>query len=408
MKSLFVHLVGALLAITLGTTVSAQIIEEETLSPSAEISKPEAPIMGEAILEGIQLNFQGRHQEALDLASLLQEADPKNGWPLVLETYTLYWLMLYDDEDTRYDEPIARSCRQTIELADDRLDEDDKDAEAHFLKGQALMNLGRLHGWRGRYYQAGRDGERGRKQLERTLELQPTWTDAEFHLGMYYFFVSLIPDLVTRWLGWLWFVPTGNADEGILLVEDVAENGTLYREDALYMKGNILINFRENQRELGLPIIQKIAEQYPENVLLQFEWIEALYENGQPQKVVALANALSARTPRTPEEASWIAMAPSWKARAALLEGHPEQTLALTAPYVESPPEKPLWATAWVDLIRAQAFDVLGRREEALDLYRQVLNYESPRGSQRAARRAKLGIKDAYVAPRLAENQISP
>ena len=367
-----------------------------------------APLTESDLIEGIQLNFQGRHQDALKMAEQLRTAYPENAWPLVLETYTFFWLMLYDDEDTRYDSPIEKSCRRTIDLADERLDRNDQDPEAHYLKGQALMNLGRLHGWRGRYYKAGRDGEKARKHLEKALELRPEWTDAEYYLGMYYFFVSLIPDLVTRWLGWLWFVPTGNAEEGVALIEKVAEKGTLYQEDALYMKGNIYINFRENQAERGLPIIRSLAQRYPNNILLQFEWIEALYESGKPNAVIAKADTLAARKPRTPEEVGWIRMAPTWKARAALLQGDPDRALALLAPEIASPPQEPLWATAWLDLIQAQALDAAGRREEALVLYQQILDYDPPQGSQRAARRARAGLKTAYLPPQAVEMQAAP
>ncbi|MCH2187255.1 hypothetical protein MK280_15435, partial [Myxococcota bacterium] len=366
------------------------------------------PLTESDLIEGVQLNFQGRHQDALAMADRLGSAHPESAWPLVLETYTLFWLMLYDDEDTQYDAPIEKSCRRTIKLADERLDQNNQDAEAHYLKGQALMNLGRLNGWRGRYYKAGRDGERARKHLEKTLELRPEWTDAEYYLGMYYFFVSLIPDLVTRWLGWLWFVPTGNAEEGVVLIEKVAETGTVYREDALYMKGNIYINFRENQAGLGLPIIRSLAQRYPQNVLLQFELIEAFYESGKPEAVIATANALADRKPRNPKEEGWIRMAPAWKARAALLEGDPNRALDLLAPEIAAPPENPLWATAWIDLIQAQALDVSGQRDQALALYQKILDYDPPQGSQRAARRARMGLKSPYRAPQAVAIQASP
>jgi len=381
----------------------------DTARQDTSVEIPEKPPLREAdLMPGIQLNFQGRHQEALAMADQLKSAHPESAWPFILETYTLFWLMLYDDEDTQYDVPIEKSCKRTIELADERLDRNDEEAEAHYLKGQALMNLGRLHGWRGRYYKAGRDGERARKHLEKTLELRPDWTDAEYYLGMYYFFVSLIPDLVTRWLGWLWFIPTGNAEEGVVLIEKVAETGTLYREDALYMKGNIYINFRENQAELGLPIIRSLAQRYPQNVLLQFELIEAFYESGKPEEVIATANALADQKPRNTAEAGWIRMAPTWKARAALLEGDPDRALHLLAPEIATPPEHPLWATAWIDLIQAQALDAAGQREQALVLYQKILDYDPPQGSQRAARRARMGLKNPYRAPQAASIQANP
>lgn len=410
-----VALVAAALVVGLltATTVGAQREADARIPPPAPLSpdsptRATEPVETAPILDGVLLNFHARHEEAIELAAAMQLADPTDPWPVVLETYTLYWLMLYDDEDTRYDGRIADSCDRTIALAQARLDASEDDAEAHFLMGQGLMNRGRLNGWRGEYYKAGRDGERARKHLERALELRPDWVDARFQLGLYYFFASLIPEMVTKWLGWLWFIPTGNAEEGIAFLEQVSEQGVLYREDARYMRANIYTNHVPGKRDLGLPIIRDLALRYPENVLLHFELIETLYENGLADETILEADRLASREVRAERERGWVAIALVWKARAAVLRDEPEIALELLNPYLAAPLQRPLWGMAWIDLVRGQALDVLGRRKEALVQYERVLAYEKPNDSQRAARLARESIASPYAPPRPTEISAAP
>jgi tetratricopeptide (TPR) repeat protein len=358
--------------------------------------------------EGVRLDLQGRHDAALDVWERMRAQDPTDPAPVVFETNTLYWIMVYDDEDTRHDDRIAALCDEAIALARARVEADDADPDAHFLLGHALMNRGRLHGWRGRYYKAGRDGEEARAHLERAVALRPGFTDARYHLGLYYFYASLIPQLVTRWLGWLWFVPTGNAEEGIAFVADVAHNGDVFRDEARFMLANIYTYHSPEKREEALRLMAGVAERYPENVLIRFELIEALYENGLVERTIAEADRLAAHAPRTRRERGRVVMAPVWKARAEILRDHPERALETLAPYLAAPPERPLWGTAWIDLVRGHAFDALGRRDEAIVLYERVIAREPPRRSRRAARLAKEAIESPYEPPRPTELRPAP
>jgi hypothetical protein len=41
-------------------------------------------------------------------------------------------------------------------------------------------------------------------------------------------------------------------------------------------------------------------------------------------------------------------------------------------------------------------------------LYQKILDYDPPQGSQRAARRARMGLKNPYRAPQAASIQANP
>jgi tetratricopeptide (TPR) repeat protein len=376
--------------------------------PALEASRSAAAFATPRLREGVRLDLAGRHDEALAVWKALREDDPSDPAPIVFETNTFFWLMVYDDEDTRYDATISELCDRAVALARSRLQADDGDADAHFLMGHALMNRGRLHGWRGRYYKAGRDGEEAREHLERALALRPGWTDARHHLGLYYFYASLVPKLVTRWLGWLWFIPTGSAEEGLAYLADVAENGDLFRDEARFMLANIYTYHYPERRDEALRLIRDVSARYPDNVLIQFELIEALYATGHIEETLDEADRLAGREPRTRRERGRIVMAPVWKARAEIVRDRPVRALELLAPYLANPPERPLWGTAWIDLVRGHAFDALGRRDEALVQYERVVAYERPLGSRRASRLAEEAIERPYAPPRPTELRAAP
>jgi tetratricopeptide (TPR) repeat protein len=357
---------------------------------------------------GMRQNLHADYESAHATAARIGQLHPMHPAGPFLETQTLYWKMLYDDGSVAYDDAVEKSCLRTIELAEKLLDTDDDDATAHFFAGQGYMDLGRLRGFRGSYYAAGKAGERARKHLERALELRPDWVDARYQLGAYYFYASLIPKMVSKWLGWLWFIPMGNADLGIAYIAEVSERGDLFKDDAKLILSNIYTYLRKDELATALRMVRDLHARYPENPLIHFEVIETLFAAHEFEQVIEQALLLEGKP--TPDErwAGRQTVARIWRARAELMLGRPERALEMLAPMEANPPTNPHWASAWVDLIRGHSLDAMGERKQALAQYEAVLAYEEPFGSRRAKRYATAGLSFPFVLPDQPEISAAP
>jgi tetratricopeptide (TPR) repeat protein len=406
-----IRCVAALLMILITAPARASGAAEASIAP-APAAPPTLAANGTAIdtllRRGMRFNLESDHAAARAVAAQIGTHDASHPAGPFLETQTLYWQMLYDDGNRQHDAAIESACLRTIELAEARLASNTQDADSHFFAGQGYMGLGRLRGLRGHYYSAGKAGEQAREHLETTLKLRPAWVDARHQLGLYYFYASLIPSLVSQWLGWLWFVPMGDADLGISYIRDVSENGDLFRDDAKMILSNIYTYFREEEVGTALEIMWDLRARYPENPLIHFELIETLLVDGRYDETITEAKRLEQKPSLDEGWRGRQTVALVWRARAELMLGRPERSLELLAPLEATPPVNPHWAAAWVDLTRGQALDALGQREKALFEYRAVLDNDRQFGSDRAEALARAAIEAPFTVTQRPELSAAP
>ncbi len=348
------------------------------------------------ILRGIRHNFEGDFMAADRVWRELSERDPTHPAGPVFRVNTLWWRQMYDENDTQWDESILELSGEGIRLAGARLDSDPDDLEGHFYLGQALMHRGRLKGVRGRYLSAGADGERARKHLERVLELEPSLVDGRYQVGLYYYYASLLPRIVSRWFGWLWFVPSGDGPTGLRYLNEVATDGDLSRDDALLILGNIYTYHEPQLGARGVVLLRQLHERYPQNTLIHFALLEVLFETGEYTRAVAEARRLEGNPGRNGTDRHHSAMARAWRARAELRSGEPETAWQTLRFFGDAGPDLPYWGGAWINLTRGRILDVQGERDRAVVAYKRVLDYRRPRGSERASDLAKLALEEPF------------
>jgi tetratricopeptide (TPR) repeat protein len=343
------------------------------------------------------LLLAGDVESAEDAWRRLRERDPTNPAAAVFEANTLFWRQMYDDEDTTFDEPILERADEAERLARARLEARPRDLEARFYLGQALMMRGRLDAIRGRFVRAGTNGEAAREHLEQVLAVRPGWTDARYQLGLYYFYASLVPKLVTRWLGWLWFVPSGDGATGLTYLEDVVSRGDLFRDEAAFILTDIYTH-HEPRIERASEMILGLRARYPRNALIHFERIEVSLAAHDYDAVIRETAALASSDARNVREEGRQLVSHIWRARAEIGLGRAEAAWSTLRPFGDPPPRRPSWAAPWIDLARGQALDLLGDRATALRHYERVLAYREPQGSRRASGLARQGLEEPFRA----------
>jgi len=371
--------------------VLAQGARAESTGPPAAPPQPAGFAMHDLLAQGVALTHERKWGAADAIWQQLRARDPAHPAAPVFEVYTLYWRQIVDLADTRYDEAIRRGNEEAIRLARARLEVAPQNAEAHFYAGQAWFHRARLEGIRGHVLSAASHIRRATNHFETALEIDPTLVDAKLPIGMYQYFVGILPRFI-RWLSWLWFVPMGDAPAGLRNLGDVYDRGDLYRWDAAFLLTNIYAYHEPGQKHRALALARALHARFPTNALFHHELLEVLFEAGFYDEVVAEAAILEARPGPDGIDASVRRQARAMRARAELNLGRPDVALELLESFGPDGPERPPWGRAWVLLTRGQALDAVGERARAVAHYQRVANLEQSDGSARAEELAKAGL----------------
>jgi tetratricopeptide (TPR) repeat protein len=349
-----------------------------------------------AVRAGLEHDLHGRHDAADAVWDALERLDWADAEPWIRRVDTVYWRHFYDEAQPLDAERIRTLLDHAQALASERLDHDPDDLRARWLLGEALMQEARFEGMRGNYMHAGTVGERGRKHLEAVLDRDPEHPDAPYMLGLYYYFSSLAPEFL-RYVNWLWFVPKGDREQGLSLLEKVRRGDGLYAANASMVLFTIHAYHTPTNVPAATALAQQLHAQYPENAIIHFELLEVLLMARQPEALETAALALEARRGESPGTSGRAAMAPLWRARSALRAGHDAEGRRLAFAVDPEDPDLPGWGVPWVWVVRGQALDRGGERDAALAAYARAVELADPGfHGQRPRRLATAGLERPF------------
>jgi len=346
---------------------------------------------------GMRANLEGRFSEAEAIWAELRRVAPADAAAALGAIDTAWWRLMLDEGATSNDATIMAASREAIELADARLASDPEDVDAVYQKGAALFNRARLNGVRGRYLKAGREGERGKKLLERAIAMDPDRTDSRYALGLYTYYTDIAPKVV-RWMSWLWFVPEGDRAAGLRHLARVRDGGGVHAPGAAF----ILMNVQTYHAPMDLPEAlatgRELHGRYPGNALFHSELIEVLLKMGLYDEAIETALRLEASEPAEEEARVRPQLARILRAQATLLSGRPGEAWVLLEPMDARTSALPIWGGAWLHLVRGQIHDARGERSAALAEYRALLALKGARFNPRAALIAEAALDRPFRA----------
>jgi hypothetical protein len=253
-----------------------------------------------------------------------------------------------------------------------------------------------------RFMAALRNGSSGVEKHREVIKIDPDFHDARLTIGMYDFIVGTLP-LPARILAGIAGV-RGSKKRGIQTLERVAKDGHWMRDDAKVLL--IAIYKREKHFQKALTLSQELRHKYPRNYLLSLETADTLVSLAaldRQERRIKEAETLEREALNTFEELLHERPTPGDVPRALdlirvrygealLLMDQPgraaEQFLAATAVR-----RADAGMVTRAHLLAAQAFDIAGKRTEALAEYRMVLSRPNVYDSYDQARR---GLKKPY------------
>jgi len=310
-----------------------------------------------------------------------------------------------DKVDPKIIAEFRNLTREAKRLAEAKLKEDPKNIEAlDFLANTEGLKAAFEEAVERRHYAALRDGNDAVDHHREVLKLDPKYIDAQITIGLYEYVVGSLPLPVKIIAGATGF--RGSKKRGLKLLEQVAQEGHWAQDDAKTVL--VLLYTREKRFADAVKLTRELSAKYPRNYLLRLETADALVSlAAQKRKENDAAGAVQAEKEAF---ATFDEMLRDRNVREtagrALDLIHFKYGEALLTAGANERAAKEFLATTKVDraepglvtmahLYAARAYDVAGKREEALAQYKEVLARPNVYDAHDEAKR---GLKQPYKA----------
>ncbi len=269
----------------------------------------------------------------------------------------------------------------------------------------AYMGIGALYGLRAMFSMRNRSwitayfaGRKAISNLEKSLELDPTYYDAYFGLGIYQYYAGTLPSVI-KILAKIVAIK-GNPDEGVKQL-NLAREKAMFTADSSKLILIEIQNVRDSKYynpQKSLEYIRQLRAKYPNNPLMHYVEIICLYETGHFDQVTQQASQFLELIGTNPfYKEIYVSRAYTALGTAAMARGDiagarqlfEQGRQALKGQAVSR------WGL-WNELRLGQVYDLLGERDLAVKQYKYVLSFKDKWGFDDLA---KSLIKEPYVLP---------
>jgi hypothetical protein len=313
----------------------------------------------------------------------------------------------YSNGDDKVDPKIVTEfrnlTRESKRLAEAKLKQEPKNIEAlDFLANTEGLKASFEEAVERRHFAALRDGNDAVEHHREVLKIDPKYIDAQITIGLYEYVVGSLPLPVKILAGATGY--RGSKKRGLSMLEQVAKEGRWSQDDAKSVL--IVLYTREKRYADVLKLSRELSAKYPRNYLLRLESADALVAlAGVKRKEKDFAGAVQSekeafavfdellRDRNVRDTAGSALDLIHFKyGEVLLMAGYHERAAKefLAATKVERA-EQGLVTMA--HLYAARAYDVGGKRDEALQQYKAVLARPNVYDAHDSAKR---GLRQAY------------
>jgi tetratricopeptide (TPR) repeat protein len=308
-----------------------------------------------------------------------------------------------DKVDAKVVAEFRNLTREAKRLAEARLKQNPKDIEAlDVLAATAGLKASFEEAVERRHFAALRDGDNAVDHHREVLKLEPNFVDAELTVGLYEYVVGSLPLPIKIIAGITGF--RGSKKRGLSLIEHVAKEGKWSRDDAKTLL--IVLYTREERFADALALARDLSAKYPRNYLFRLEAADALVAQAAVERK-ARNSAAAARAEReafaTFDDLLRDRSVRETVSRALDLVHFKYGEVLLMAGQADRAAKEFLAATTieraeaslvtMAHLYAARAFDLAGKRDDALSQYREVLTRPD---IYAAHDEAKKGLRQPY------------
>lgn len=175
-----------------------------------------------------------------------------------------WWKILLDLDNESLDDNFFAKLEDVIYQCDEILESNPKNVEALFFKGGAIGFRGRLRAIRESWLKAADDGREALPIVQRASKLDPTNMDVQLGFGIYNYYADVIPNRYPLLKPLMIFFPSGNKDQGLAQLENTAYNGKYAKYEARYFLMTLYYQFENNSYKAD-EFAKLLTEEFPNN-----------------------------------------------------------------------------------------------------------------------------------------------
>lgn len=218
----------------------------------------------EQILKGIEYVYHIKFDSANTIFQSFVNKDPNDPTGYFMLAMSKWWQIYINKEDNTYDDDYYSKVDKCIEICDKKLDKNENDDWAIFLKGGVIGYRGFLNSIRDNWLKAVDDGKQGLSLLQRSYEINPNNKDAIFGVGLYNYAAEYVGDKFPFLKALLFLFPKGNRELGLAQIKDCSENAKYSRTEAKFVLCFVNLNYERNYVE-SEKYADMLTKMYPEN-----------------------------------------------------------------------------------------------------------------------------------------------
>jgi len=179
-----------------------------------------------------------------------------------------WWRIAVDLDNETLDDHFYKQVEEVMDMCDDMLDKNPKNADAVFFKGGALGFRGRLRAIRESWFKAAMDGKEGLSLIIKAYQLNPNNVDIQLGFGIYHYYADVIPKKYPMVKPFMVFFPSGDKARGLRELENVANNGRYAKIESRYFLMTLYYSF-ENDVENTLKYLTMLRNDFPDNPVFE-------------------------------------------------------------------------------------------------------------------------------------------
>jgi len=220
------------------------------------------------ITAGIDQIYNIKLSEAKTTFGLVIKEFPKQPAGYFFDTMILWWKILLDFSNEKYDDQFIDRLEYVIDFCDDILDKDPKNVDALFFKGGSLGFRGRLYAYRENWFDAALDGKDALPLVYSAYSADPKNIDVQLGFGIYNYYASVIPEKFPAVKPFMVFFPKGDKEKGLKQLDYVSRDGKYAKIESLYFLATSYFSI-ENNYDKAMDYTLKLTSQYPDNPKFQ-------------------------------------------------------------------------------------------------------------------------------------------
>lgn len=209
--------------------------------------------------------YHFRLDSAITVFRQVQQEYPLLPHGYFYESYVTAIYYSQDRTNSYLDSLLQRSIRLAIEKGEFYRNNGGNQAEAAYYLGVSHGVLGIYHVINSNYFKGYIHGRRGKNFLEETVKIDSSYYDAYLGLGIFHYYVDLLPGVIKFFAGILGF--HGNREQGMKEILITAHQGRFFKVEGDFTYA-VMRYFLEGSYSNSLITLQRLYKLYPENPAL--------------------------------------------------------------------------------------------------------------------------------------------